>query len=1707
MNKSFAIFTGLLALLVGSLAVLTAVSHAQSKEGAVSAIYIAGKLRLSIPYNAPRNGEGDLTVEVLDPEDHVVGKLDRNVHASAGRGFEDQELSVPSSLAVEDLVWHRLRYRFIYRGDSAASLSGLTAISQIMRRPVVHVLAQQSYIAGGPAAVRLVITEALNQTPLASGSVRIEMQAPAQKAQVLYTGPVNPRGTTNAQFRFPAGLTGDVTLRYAVDSPLGEAEQTQKIRIEEKDSILLTTEKPVYQPGQTIHVRALVLDRASRRAIAGKLTFEAEDSRGNKLFRSITKTDEYGVASAEFALADEVNLGTWHLRALTGDNRSEVALQVERYVLPKFKVAVELAGKDARAKRGYRPGDHVTGIVRGNYFFGKSVDHAQVVVKATAMDVALVETAKAEGTTDADGAYSFDLRLPDFLAGQASNHGAASVLIEATLKDNAGHSETRGEPVTVSESPLLVTAVPESGVMVPGLENQVFFLASYPDGTPAQATLRIHSADFADRSATTDAGGVAAVLLPGTTSKIRVEATDSEGNHATVPVELQSRGVADSVLLRTEQALYRSGERVRMQVLCLRQKGSAYVDIVKDGQTIATHDLDVVNGRAQLEFAATPGMAGTVELNAYVFGRDGRPVGDHRLIFVQPADELRIETTADAPVYKPGSEARVGFRVTNQRGEGVQAALGVEVVDQAVFALAEKQPGFAKVFFYLEQEMMKPRYEIHSISLPTVISKIDGGRQDLAARALFSATETIGANNSSLNFGGDESVRKAAEYNTRYRKLLHDRIAERLERAAEHDKHACGGQSANERMADPWGNDVRISARPWNAAFIEVRSAGPDGKLNTADDLVDSVLDPACMPRVKVERIGGEYGEVTGVVMDSAGAVVPRAAIRVMEGATGRVHSLTARANGRFVLSALPAGRFRIEISAPGFQVAMKQFALQAGDRAMVSAPLQVAVVNRMAVPQPMMAALGSVRAVPPMARKAASDESFLVNGSTSFALKTPVKAAAPETHVRSWFPESLYVRPEIITDKDGRASITIPIADSITTWRMALLASTKQGALGSGTASINVFQDFFTEMDLPVTLTQGDEVSIPVAVYNYSGSRGDVRLRLDNADWFSLESDAVEKRVSVESQRVGGSQFSISAKRIGKFKLTLRAEMTGDVKRADIVVREIEVVPNGREQSLVFNGRLDSTVNQQVNFPPTAIADANTLFVRIYPGPMSQVVEGMDSLLRMPYGCFEQTSSSTYPNVLALNYMKRTKKATPEVSAKAEGFITTGYQRLVTFEVPGGGFSWFGAAPANKILTSYGLMEFSDMSKVHDVDPRLIQRTQEWLASQQQADGSWKPDDGGIAEGAINRYQSDVLRITAYVAWSLKATGYRGPAIDHAKRYVETHIGGSKPADAYTLAVLANFAVDYASDRAFTDQAMRMLLAAKTEQGDQISWNAEQTGMYGSGISAAVETTGLAVQALLKWDGDPATAAKAMNFIVAKKDSAGTWGTTQATIMALRALLLSSERGSATAKGAVEVVLNGRVVAKLQLTAENNDMFHEFVLKGTDVQQANRAEIRFTGEGMPAYQVAGRYFTPWNERPSNDALSIDVSYDRTRLEQDEIATATTTVRNRLAATANMVMVDLGIPPGFDLLSEDLDSYRERSVSMKSGRLEKFSLTPTQAILYFDSIGPHDTLTLTFRLRAKYPVRARTFASKVYEYYDPAVSSLARPVQLEVRKK
>src|SRR6266850_6800134 len=245
------------------------------------------------------------------------------------------------------------------------------------------------------------------------------------------------------------------------------------------------------------------------------------------------------------------------------------------------------------------------------------------------------------------------------------------------------------------------------------------------------------------------------------------------------------------------------------------------------------------------------------------------------------------------------------------------------------------------------------------------------------------------------------------------------------------------------------------------------------------------------------------------------------------------------------------------------------------------------------------------------------------------------------------FFPETLYTNPSLITDGQGRASIHVPMADSITTWRVTSLASTTKGALGSATTPIKVFQDFFVDLDLPVSLTEGDVVSVPVAVYNYLPKAQRVSLELRQDPWFTLDGDNGSKQVEVRAGEVTSASFRVKASKIGQQQLQVTARLVDAPANqpGDAVARSVSVLPNGEEKAVVINERLEGAVTKDLVIPAGAIADASKIFVKLYPGALSQVVEGLDSILRMPGGCFEQTSSSTYPDILAMDYLKTSKK------------------------------------------------------------------------------------------------------------------------------------------------------------------------------------------------------------------------------------------------------------------------------------------------------------------------------------------------------------------------------------------------------------------------------------------------------------------------------
>jgi hypothetical protein len=185
--------------------------QAASGEPAASATYSHGVVDLTIPYHAAHAGAGKLTVEILNPEDQILGSADQSLDIAEGKGQWREKIKLAKPLAVEELVWHRVRYRFEYSGGKMGQIEGTEAISQILRRPVVHILGQQAYLAGGKAAVRVIATDSEDDVLAGHGSVQIELLVPDQKNRLLFTGRLNRRGTVEAQFRFPSAL---VASRY-----------------------------------------------------------------------------------------------------------------------------------------------------------------------------------------------------------------------------------------------------------------------------------------------------------------------------------------------------------------------------------------------------------------------------------------------------------------------------------------------------------------------------------------------------------------------------------------------------------------------------------------------------------------------------------------------------------------------------------------------------------------------------------------------------------------------------------------------------------------------------------------------------------------------------------------------------------------------------------------------------------------------------------------------------------------------------------------------------------------------------------------------------------------------------------------------------------------------------------------------------------------------------------------------------------------------------------------------------------------------------------------------------------------------------------------------------------------------------------------------------------------------------------------------------
>ncbi len=1510
--------------------------------------------------------------------------------------------------AGEEEVLHLVKYGVTWNDHE---LSGVRSLFFSLPKFDLRTRFPSTLYADGAAKVRVFLIDPTRNEPLADMPVKLELR---EKLEDGLGEPISTiEATTNesgtAVFDLPAQQVGEYALTASSSSQgyiVGQVEDD--VSVVRTARVLVTTDKPMYKPGQKMDIRALVLRKPNLQADADQdVTFEIKDGKGNMVFRKYEKTNAFGIAATRFQIASQVNMGSYEITAIMGATSTSKTVPVTYYALPKFGVTTTLD------KTFYLAGDTLSGVVNARYFFGKAVEGGQVTVKASAFDIGFTDFQTLSGVTNASGLYDFELALPSYLVGQDLESGNALVTLEVAVTDGALHTETKYVSVVVAKAPVNLVAIPESGELVPGLDNTIYVFATDPLGAPVDVTFAVDLGGSQAEVGVVGAGIGQFSVLPQGDVSFTVSASTEDGLHVSQAFTFSPGESQGGVLVRTDKSIYRVGETVKVRVLATDHSGRLFLDVIKDGQTAKTEALDLADGMAGLDLDLDGTLVGDLVIEAYLVTSDAAIVRDKKLVFVKDAKGLEITITPDQDSYKPGQPAVLDFEVKDSGGNAAQAALGVQIVDEAVYALTEMKPGLLETYFLIEEELQKPKYEIHGASFNfggIVTSDPDDTESQTVAGAAFASLDQSTMGGVEKSSWTDALAALPARLQPEYQahvKQIQAAVQKLMENNFWTYDTLADDLKSQTIFFDFWGNLYVFDVPDyWDA---KISSAGPDEIVGTSDDWSQRI------------EVGYYYSE---------------------------------------------DGDFANEGGGP-----------QAGGGGWDDGAQDAS-------------ASADMGAEPPTDPNDKGED------------------GEDKPKVRKDFPETLYWNPALLTDEAGKAQVQLTMADSITEWRVTSVGNTAGGLLGSTTAGITVFQDFFVDIDFPATLTRGDEVTFPVAVYNYLPITQTVTLEVEPGDWYSLQGSG-SAQIEVEPGEVTVVQFPVKVQEVGWHALTVTGLGTA---MSDAIQRLVLVKPDGKELRESKSGMLKGAEPVEAAYPDTLIPNSHELLVKVYPGIMAQAVEGLDSMLQMPSGCFEQTTATNWPNTLVTRYLRLSGQINPEIELKAVDFLQQGYQRLLTYECSGGGFVWFGdPSPANVILSAMGVFEFSDMAAVIEVDAAVIDRTVAWLLTSQAGDGHWHTDQG--SEFATVQY--DDVKTTAYVSWALGESGKAASAVASANDWLAPYAVAADT-DVYSLSLIA---LAFAASEPDSSRSLALfdrLADLATEQDGKVFWTFEggnggwggMEGDFADGDGTGtdqpagnLEVTAHALQAFEKSGAHLDLVGGGIAWLAGSKDSFGNWGTTHGTIQALRAMIGSLGNKTEEGEGLVEVYVNGALGGTVAISEENRNVFHQFELGSlASTVTPNSVEIQYEGTGNLMYQVVWTWFEPIaaGVLDSWEMLDIDVAYDKTHLAVDDVVAATATVKNNSEAQLDMVMVDLGVPPGFTVLTEKLAALVEAQQIMK------FELPGQQITIYLEKLLPGQSLEIGYDLQAKYPVKVQAGSSSAYLYYDTSKKTETAPVEFQV---
>lgn len=711
------------------------------------------------------------------------------------------------------------------------------------------------------------------------------------------------------------------------------------------------------------------------------------------------------------------------------------------------------------------------------------------------------------------------------------------------------------------------------------------------------------------------------------------------------------------------------------------------------------------------------------------------------------------------------------------------------------------------------------------------------------------------------------------------------------------------------------------------------------------------------------------------------------------------------------------------------------------------------------------------------------------------------------ESGLREDFAETLFWQPLLITDANGEATIRFDLSDSVTTFRVLADAHTGDGRIGSGGGEVLSRLPFQIEPKLPLEVTTGDRIDLPVAVVNRTGEQQQVQLRLSADGTLEVVGEKT-RAVTVEANNQRREHISLNVTH-GSAESDAFIELRGVAGGFnDAVRRKLHVAPSGYPIRESLAGVINGTERLKLKIPSDAVPGSLAVTLRAYPSPLADLLSGVESILSEPHGCFEQTSATNYPNTMALQYLQQNQLANPAVTRKAKDFLDRGYQKLTSFECKQRGYEWFGSDPGHEALTAFGLMQYHDMADVMPVDAVMVERTRTWLMNRRNGQGGFHRNPRHLHVWSV---QQDI--VDAYVLWALTEAD--------AARNSKSQISNSKPEasdlskeldhltqiangsrDSYLIALSAAALLN-AGRAADGERLLQTLTELQAADG---SLTGSTTVTQSGGLSLTMETTAIATIAWLKSPRFGNSADRAAKWIVTHRQGNSGFGSTQATVLALKALVGYSKTATVAGRGgALQVVRDQEVLAQTTLpngseagsTIELTGIGSKLVPGETDL------ELRAPGFGRLSYAIEVLYHTPKPPSDPNCPVTLSVKLLNDDTTRPTISTGNTVrleavLQNKSDRGLPMTVAVIGLPAGLEPRTEELNELRD------AGAFDYYELRPREILCYWRTIHPQADRRFAITLTATIPGEYTAPASRTYLYYTAEQKHWTDPLRVKI---